>query len=52
MVIAQKKYTPQEYLQMEIASEIRHEYRDGEIIAVANNTPHHNRLCGAFYALL
>lgn len=37
---------------MEIASEIRHEYRDGEIIAVANNTPHHNRLCGAFYALL
>jgi Uma2 family endonuclease len=47
MAIAQTKeriYTPEEYLELEIASETRSEYRNGEIIPMTGGTPNHNDL--------
>jgi Uma2 family endonuclease len=47
MTIAQTKeriYTAQEYLELEIASETRNEYRNGEIIEMTGGTPNHNEL--------
>jgi Uma2 family endonuclease len=47
MTIAQTKeriYTPEEYLELEIASETRSEYRNGEIIPMTGGTPNHNDL--------
>jgi Uma2 family endonuclease len=37
-------YTPQEYLELEINSEERHEYIDGEIILMSGGMPNHNRI--------
>ncbi len=39
-----KRYSLEEYLEMEALSEERHEYRDGEIISMAGATPNHNRV--------
>lgn len=39
---AEKKYTISEYLEMEEKSEIRHEYYDGEVFAMAGTTMNHN----------
>jgi Uma2 family endonuclease len=47
MTIAQTKeriYTPEEYLELEIASETRNEYRNGEIVPMTGGTPNHNDL--------
>jgi Uma2 family endonuclease len=47
MTIAQTQeriYTPEEYLELEIASETRNEYRNGEIIPMTGGTPNHNDL--------
>jgi Uma2 family endonuclease len=47
MTIAQTKeriYTAEEYLELEIASETRNEYRNGEIIPMTGGTPNHNEL--------
>ncbi|MGK7958795.1 MAG: Uma2 family endonuclease [Crocosphaera sp.] len=38
-------YTPQEYLELEINSENRREYIDGEIFTVTGGTPNHNQIC-------
>jgi Uma2 family endonuclease len=49
MTIAQTKeriYTAEEYLELEIVSETRNEYRNGEIIEMTGGTPNHNELCG------
>ncbi|MFN7716717.1 MAG: Uma2 family endonuclease, partial [Pseudanabaenaceae cyanobacterium] len=35
-------YSPAEYLAMEVESEARHEYINGEIIAMSGGTPNHN----------
>jgi Uma2 family endonuclease len=40
--VAEKKYTVTEFLEMEEKSEIRHEYYDGEILAMAGTTMNHN----------
>ena len=40
-----KYYTPQEYLELEINSENRHEYINGEIVSVTGGTPNHNQIC-------
>jgi Uma2 family endonuclease len=44
-------YSPEEYLELEIQSEARNEYIDGEIIPMSGAMPNHNRitrnLCGA-----
>ena len=47
-----KHYTIEEYLELEIASEIRNEYHNGEIIPMTGGTPNHNDLAGNLYILL
>jgi Uma2 family endonuclease len=37
-----RRYTIQEYLRMEYDAEQRHEYYDGEIVAMAGGTPRHS----------
>jgi Uma2 family endonuclease len=39
-----KLYTPDEYLALEEESEVRHEYRNGEILAMASGLPIHNEI--------
>jgi Uma2 family endonuclease len=54
MTIAQTKqyYSPEEYLELEVNSEERHEYIDGQIIPMTGGTPNHNQIAGNFYAPL
>lgn len=54
MTLAQETpyYSPQEYLELEVKSEIRHEYINGLIIHKTGGTPNHNQLAGNFYAML
>lgn len=51
---AQEKryYTPEEYLELEVKSEERHEFIEGEITPMTGGTPNHNRIVGNFYAAL
>ena len=42
--LEKKRYTVEEYFALEETSEIRHEYFDGEIFAMAGTTLNHNRL--------
>jgi Uma2 family endonuclease len=37
-------YSPQEYLDQEIESDIRHEYINGEIVPMTGGTPNHNQI--------
>jgi Uma2 family endonuclease len=39
-----QRYSPEEYLEMEVRSADRHEYRDGEIVLMTGATPNHNRI--------
>ncbi len=39
-----QQYSPAEYLEMEVRSTDRHEYRDGEIVLMTGATPNHNRI--------
>ena len=45
-------YSPAEYLEFEVNSDIRHEYIDGLIISITGGTPDHNQVAGNFYAVL
>lgn len=47
-----KNYTSEEYLELELNSEQRHEYINGEIIPMTGGTPNHNQIAGNFYAAL
>ncbi|MBF2085800.1 Uma2 family endonuclease [Thermoleptolyngbya sp. C42_A2020_037] len=47
-----KRYTAEEYLELEVASETRNEYRDGEIVPMTGGTPNHNDIAGNLYILL
>ena len=47
-----KRCTIDEYLELEIASETRSEYRNGEIIPMTGGTPNHNDIAGNLYILL
>lgn len=38
-------FTPEEYLSLERSSEIRHEYLDGFVYAMAGESPEHSTLC-------
>jgi Uma2 family endonuclease len=40
--IEQRIYTPEDYLELELASETRSEYRNGAIIPMTGGTPNHN----------
>lgn len=54
-MIAQAKkkiYNSAEYLDLEVASEIRNEYYNGEIIPMTGGTPNHNRISGNIYIAL
>jgi Uma2 family endonuclease len=42
--LEKKHYTVEEYFELEETSEIRHEYFDGEIFAMAGTTLNHNRI--------
>ena len=44
--------TPEQYLQMEEDSNIKHEYINGEIYAIAGTTDTHNAIAGNIFALL
>lgn len=44
MQLQEKRYTPEEYLELEVNSEERHEYIDGEVICVTGGTPNHNKI--------
>ncbi len=54
MTIAQeqRQYSLEEYLEIEVNSQERHEYIDGEMILMAGGTPNHNQIAGNFYASL
>ena len=39
-----KRMTPEEYIVFEKTSDMKHEYFDGEIFAMAGATPNHNRI--------
>jgi Uma2 family endonuclease len=47
-----KYYTSEEYLELEVNSQERHEYIDGEIVVMTGGTPNHNKIAGNFYAAL
>ncbi len=49
---AQHFISEQEYLQGELIAEIRHEYIDGEVYAMAGASRNHQRLVGNLYAAL
>ncbi len=48
----EKSYSPEEYLDLEIDSEEKHEYINGEIISLTGRTPNHNKIAGNLYAAL
>jgi Uma2 family endonuclease len=47
-----KIYTAEEYLALEVDSDVRHEYRSGEVIPMTGGTPEHNKITSALNALL
>lgn len=50
--LSQRTYTVDEYLAQEIASQDRHEYRNGELVLMPGGTPNHNRIAGNLFAFL
>lgn len=45
-------YSPEAYLDREVNSDQRHEYRDGVIIPMTGGTPNHNDITGNLYIVL
>jgi Uma2 family endonuclease len=39
-----RTYSPEEYLELEVASDTRHEYIDGEIVPMTGGMPNHNQI--------
>lgn len=55
MTITQTKeriYTAEEYLKLEITSETRNEYRNGEIVPMTGGMPNHNEISSILNAIL
>jgi Uma2 family endonuclease len=50
--IEKRLYASEEYLELEIASDIRSEYQDGEIIPMTGGLPNHNDIAGNLYIFL
>lgn len=44
VAISEKLYTLKEYLELEETSDIRHEYNNGHVVAMAGGTFNHNRI--------
>jgi Uma2 family endonuclease len=53
-MVAQLKrtYTPEEYLALEVETEERNEYRNGEIIPMSGGTPNHSTIAGNLHGIL
>jgi Uma2 family endonuclease len=49
---AEARMTVNEYLEFEKRSEVRHEYVDGELMAMAGEKKRHNRIAGKIFRLL
>lgn len=49
---ALKRLTPEDYLKMEETSEIKHEYYQGELFALAGGSYNHNVIAGNFFACM
>ncbi|HEY9887702.1 MAG TPA: Uma2 family endonuclease [Candidatus Obscuribacterales bacterium] len=49
---ASHSLAPDDYLAAEAVSPVKHEYRDGEVYAMAGGTDAHNLIAGNLYALL
>ena len=47
-----KHHSAEDYLALEVESEIRNEYRNGEIVPMTGGTPEHNKIVSALTALL
>jgi Uma2 family endonuclease len=47
-----RRYSPEEYLQLEEQAAYKSEYRDGEIVPMTGGTTNHNELAGNFYTFL
>ena len=47
-----KPYTAEDYLALELESEIRSEFRNGEIVEMTGGTPAHNEITANFIFLL
>lgn len=47
-----KRHSAEDYLALEIASEVRNEYRNGEIVPMTGGTPEHNEIVRMFVFLL
>ncbi len=45
-------HPPEQYLDLEVESDIRNEYRDGIIVPMTGGTPEHNKIASALNALL
>lgn len=43
-----RRYTPEEYLELEETAEYKNEYKDGEIIPIPEVTTNHNKIAGNF----
>jgi Uma2 family endonuclease len=50
--LAQKTYTVDEYLELEIVSDIRSEYRNGEIIPMTGGTLNHSEIAGNLLSII
>ncbi len=50
--LEKSSYTVEEYFELELASETRSEYRNGELIPMTGGTPEHNRISGNLYIAL
>ena len=50
--LTKKTYTVDEYLDLEVASESRSEYRNGEIIPMTGGTPNHNEIAVNLLAVI
>jgi len=46
-----KTFTDEEYLALEVGSDVRSEFRAGEIVEITGGTPAHNRISGALHAI-
>lgn len=46
-----QRYTTEEYLELEVAADIRNEYRDGEIVPMTGGTPNHNEIVSILNAV-
>ncbi|HEY9809429.1 MAG TPA: Uma2 family endonuclease [Halomicronema sp.] len=47
-----KTYSEEEYFELEVQSELRHEYHNGEIIEMTGGTPNHNRIALSLATIL